>query len=274
MWKVLLISFVLFISFQGKAADTLVFKSHYLPQNDTVLVYQPMMTGDIKQYPIIYLLHGYGGDYTQWNKIVNLQAYAEKYGAIIVCPDGLKDSWYFDSPRHADMKFESFFIKELMPKINKSYYVDSTMSFVSGLSMGGHGAMYLFLRNPGLFYSAASTSGVLDLHASGLKFTSLSNRLGDYKTHKKVFDSYSSINKLDTLAFSTREILIDCGTRDHLYNANVAFYEKCKEKRIQAHFISSPGRHNAEYWRKSIEHHFVFFDRLYYEKLINTPVPK
>ena len=47
--------------------------------------------------------------YRQWNTIINVQKYADAYGFIIVCPDGLKDSWYINSPRKQMSKFEDFF---------------------------------------------------------------------------------------------------------------------------------------------------------------------
>jgi S-formylglutathione hydrolase FrmB len=266
MRKTILLISVLFAFLKVSAVDTLVFESDYLPKNDTVLVFSPQVMDDLSKYPVVYLLHGFGGDYAHWSEMVDLQAYAERYQMHIVCPDGLRDSWYIDCPRHREIKFEQFFVKDLMPKINKTYQVDTTLSFISGLSMGGHGAMYLFLRNPNLFYSAASTSGVLSLHYSGLKYSNLSHRLGDYSTHKHVFDQYSSINMLDTIAYTDREILVDCGTDDHLYKANVEFYNECLERRIPVHFISSPGRHNEAYWSKSIDWHFVFFERLVREQ--------
>ena len=40
-----------------------------------------------KEYPVVYLLHGYSGDQNQWKKITNLPAIADKYDVLLVCPD-------------------------------------------------------------------------------------------------------------------------------------------------------------------------------------------
>ncbi len=222
-----------------------------------------------KKFPIIIMLHGYGGNYKQWNNIVDLQKYADKYQVYIVCPDGLKDSWYFDSPTQANSQFESFFIKEYLPYIKANFPIDTQAVFITGLSMGGYGAMYLFLRHPDLFASAGSTSGVLDLNASSLKYSSLSDKLGEYPAFKKRFDAFSPINLLQNIKFSDKPIIFDCGNRDHLYQANKAFKAACDSLYINAFYFSFPGRHNRLYWRKSIYWHFVFFNRIYLNMMRN-----
>jgi poly(3-hydroxybutyrate) depolymerase len=50
-----------------------------------------------KRLPVLYLLHGYGGDYQSWPKIARLDELAEQYGVIVVCPDGGIGSWYLGS---------------------------------------------------------------------------------------------------------------------------------------------------------------------------------
>ncbi|MDR1455016.1 MAG: esterase family protein, partial [Tannerella sp.] len=80
-------------------------------QVDTVAVYSPSMnswvkntvivpadTGMREAFPVVYLLHGYGGDHRSWIRIhPGLPELATRYGVIIVCPDG-QNSWYWDSP--------------------------------------------------------------------------------------------------------------------------------------------------------------------------------
>ena len=72
---------------------------------DTVAVFSPKMERAIETLvivpeaeatqamPVLYLLHGYGGDHTAWQKITDLRPLAEQYGMLIVCPDG-ENSWY------------------------------------------------------------------------------------------------------------------------------------------------------------------------------------
>ncbi len=249
----------------GYNQDVFVVKTKYLANADTSIVFFPKQKQTFfkQSTPIIIMLHGYGGDYKQWSKISDLQSYANKYNCIIVCPDGGKESWYFDSPLKKESKFESFFIKDYLPYLKENFSIDTNGIFITGLSMGGHGAMYLFLRHPNLFASAGSTSGVLDLNASGLKYSSLSNHLGEYNDSKEMFDNYSAINLLKNIRFTKKPIIFDCGNKDHLYNANKAFKKQCDSLYINAFYFSFPGRHDRRYWKKSIEWHFLFFDRVY-----------
>src|ERR1019366_1382110 len=82
-------------------------------QTDTIRVHSTAMNKDIKcvlirpshaaapsaRWPVIYLLHGYGGSYAQWPETApQLQQEADEWGILFVCPDGGVDSWNFDSP--------------------------------------------------------------------------------------------------------------------------------------------------------------------------------
>lgn len=260
-YKYLSLFIIFLFAYQlDNAQDTLVLQSTYLPKNDTVLVFTPnQYQPKDSTYPLVYMLHGYGGNYSQMNKLLNLQSYANQYRFIIVCPDGLFDSWYFNSPIRLKSQYETFFFSDLYPKINKDYPTDTTNIFITGLSMGGHGAMYLFLRHASKFKAAASSSGVLDLNYSSLKYSSLSNMLGEYKTSISTFNEYSAINQLDSIKLSNKAIFVDCGTKDHLLEANNKFNEACMDRWIQITYMNMPGRHNAVYWKSSLPWHFEFF---------------
>ena len=242
-----------------------VLKTSLLQKPDTVVFWLPKTykAFEKKNYPVVFLLHGYGGDYRQMSRVLNLQNIADSYNFIIVCPDGQFDSWYFDSPLQKDAKYETFFFQNLLPYVQSEFHTDTSALFITGLSMGGHGALYLYLRHSGVFAAAGSTSGVVDLNASSLKYSSLSNRLGEYNTHKKRFDNYSVINMLDSIKFTAKPIIFDCGTRDHLYQANKRFKDACDSLRVNAFYFSFPGRHNYAYWRESLPLHFRYFYQIY-----------
>lgn len=263
MLKIFFIILVFFSSLYSYSTDTIIFKSVYLPKSDTVLVFTPeSKTQTDSAYSIVYLLHGYGGDYKSFSNFLDLQKISNEYQFIIVCPDGLFESWYIDSPKQKYPQFESFFVKELYPEINRKYHADTSHIFISGYSMGGHGSLYLFLRHPSLFKAAASSSGVLDLNYSSLKLTSLSKIIGDYELNKEIFNQYSAINLLDSIKFSDKEIFVDCGLKDHLLKSNDLFAKECEKRWIQIHYMISDGRHNAGYWKKSFPWHFYFFSTL------------
>lgn len=259
----LIILVVLLFKFSGLSAQkTIVINSKFLKTADSVLVYQPESYDAGIKYPVVYLLHGHSGNYRSWSGLANLQALSNMYNFIVVCPDGLKKSWYLNSPNADSVQYEDFFLKELIPKINKDYHVDQGKLFVTGASMGGFGAMYLLLNYPDVFLSAGSTSGVLNLRHSGFKKTTLAYLLGSYAEDNKKFDAYSPINKLEQIKDLKKSLIFDCGTEDYLYRANNQFREKCDELKIKATYITQPGAHTGGYWSKSIPAHFKFFSEL------------
>lgn len=242
--------------------DQLIYKYEYLPGNDTVWIFKPGNYDTLKDYPVLYLLHGWSGNYKQWSELVDLQYYSDELDFLIVCPDGFYDSFYLNSPKIKNSQFESFFIDILYPSIISNYSVDKERIFISGLSMGGGGAMFLFLRHSQLFLSAGSTSGLMDLSYSGNRDKKLSELLGEYSANKEIFDQFSPINMLVNIKGSGKEIIFDCGTSDHLFDCNERFKSECDKNGIKATYITGPGNHNKEYWKKSIIYHFMFFKKL------------
>jgi putative tributyrin esterase len=244
------------------AQDQLILKSDLIPGDDTIWIFKPIAYNSADYYPAIYMLHGLNGNYSSWNELVRMQEYSDKYQFIIICPDGFSDSYYLNSPVDSNSQFESFFADVLYPKMIEFYSIDKSKIFITGLSMGGSGAMSIFLRHPELFLSAGSTSGVMDLNFSQNKFKSLSCLLGDYHSNRKVFDSFSPVNLLYHIQGSDKSIIFDCGSEDYLYECNNSFRKKCDELKINATYIVQPGKHERSYWQKSIHYHFEFFNSL------------
>ena len=137
-------------------------------QVDTVEVYSKVMDQSIpnlvitpKDYndqnselPVLYLLHGAGGYFSNWFfRVPEIEEYANDYNIIIVCPDGNKTSWYIDSPIDSSSQYESYITRELVPAIDQKYRTIKHKSgrAITGLSMGGHGAFYLAFRNQNIW---------------------------------------------------------------------------------------------------------------------------
>ena len=140
-------------------------------QGDTIAVMSQAMGRNIKnvvilpegyhesdlQFPVLYLLHGATGCYSDWSRKTDLHPLADRYGVVIVCPDG-QDSWYFDSPIDPTMQFETYVSKELVAYIDSHYrtHANRYMRAITGLSMGGHGALFLAPAPSTLFVSVRS----------------------------------------------------------------------------------------------------------------------
>jgi S-formylglutathione hydrolase FrmB len=259
----LLLSFLLLLSGQQLFSQQLfVLESKNLAKPDTVWVFAPTdYAENINEiYPAVYLLHGWSGNYHQWNDIMDCQAYADKYGVVIICPDGLYDSWYINSPLVAESQYADFFFDDLMPFVKDEFRIDTTAVYISGLSMGGHGALYLFTQKPERFKSAGSLSGVVDLSFCPNdyninKYLGLTGTKGD----KMVLEEFSVSGNLDKIAESGKEIIFSCGTEDPFFGINNNFKKQCDSLNIKATYFTSPGGHNYTYWKSAINRHFDFF---------------
>ena len=117
------------------------------------------------RYPVVYMLHGIGGDCSTWMEyghvatVMDNMVKAEQIlPFIIVIPDGYL-SYYVDS-YDGRQPYEEFFIHELKPFIDEHYRTmpDVAHQAVMGFSMGGAGALSLALRNDGVLGSAVALS--------------------------------------------------------------------------------------------------------------------
>ncbi len=258
MKKLIPLLFLLVLGQELQGQDQILISSHLIPDTDTVWVFTPSDYAEGQKYPVVYMLHGYSSDYQQWHKIMDAVKYANDYDIIIVCPDGFYNSWYINSPRKSESQFASYFFEKLIPAIEEKYAADTENRFVTGLSMGGHGAFHLFSLRPDLFKSAGSTSGVMDLRGSAGLFE-LHEYLGEYEENQDLWLSVSAIGNIEKFKNANKELIFDCGTEDPFFRWNMDFYRKALEANVPVTFISQPGKHEWDYWEKSIKAHFEFF---------------
>lgn len=212
-------------------------------------------------YPVVYLLNGHGGDNLSWSKIIKLDSLATEFDIIIVCPDG-RNSWYWDSPIDSTMQMESYITRELVPYIDANYRTraDRTGRAITGLSMGGHGGLWLGIRHSDIFANAGSTSGGVNITPFPTKWN-MPNRLGPYEQNKQRWKEHSVANLVSSgkLKNGQLNIIFDCGIEDFFYKVNCKLDADMTARGIAHTYLTSHGRHNAEYWKKSIIPQLEFF---------------
>ncbi len=120
-----------------------------------------------RSYPVVYLLHGVGDDYTSWTNPTrgNLAALTASCSAIFVMPDGGSGStagWYSDW-KDGTYQYERFHTALLPRAIDAGFRTRGAQwRAVAGLSMGGFGALSYTARHPGMYRATASYSGFAD----------------------------------------------------------------------------------------------------------------
>lgn len=249
--------------------DTISIYSYAMKKEFKCVVIKPSLTQDESiLLPVVYLLHGYGGWYSNWLiRVPELRDYADKYTLMIVCPDGGKSSWYFDSPIDSTMKYETYIGQEVPDYIETHYPAirDRKARAITGLSMGGHGGLFLGFRHADRFGACGSMSGGVDLNFSRNKFDVV-KRIGDTITYADNWKKYSVINVVDTYPKDSLAIIFDCGTEDFFYNNNHALHEKMVKLKIPHEYTERPGKHDWAYWSNAVQYQLLFFSNYFESK--------
>jgi S-formylglutathione hydrolase FrmB len=239
---------------------------------DTVQTYSPSMKKNIRAVviipdnyasaaalPVVYLLHGYGGNYADWiSKAKGFEKNADLYQMIIVCPDG-NNSWYWDSPIDEKYKYETYVSDELVKWIDGKYKTikDRKGRAITGLSMGGHGALFLAFKHQDVFGAAGSMSGGVDIRSFPNNWD-MAARLGKYSQHPENWENNTVANMLYLLTPNALSLIIDCGTEDFFFRVNENLHQQLQLRNIPHDFIARPGAHNWPYWTNAINYQLLF----------------
>jgi len=217
------------------------------------------------RFPVVYLLHGFSGNYSDWvRKVPEMQSLADEYQLLIVCPDGAFSSWYFDSPVDLTMHYETNVGVEIPRYIDSVYHTikDRKARAITGLSMGGHGALFLGFRHSDIFGACGSMSGALDISYITRGYD-VEKRLGDTIANKQYYNNWSVINVIEKYPADSVAIIIDCGTEDFLINTNRKVHEKMINLHIPHNYIERPGRHDWNYWAYAVKYQMLFFNQYF-----------
>ena len=250
----------------------------YAAKVDTVKVYSDSMKKEIKavvvtpahaalseRLPAVYLLHGYSGNYGSWvNDGTEVKALSDRHNVIVVCPDGAFGSWYFDSPLDSAFMYETFVSKELVEWIDAHYNTIPSREgrAVTGLSMGGHGGLYLGFRHQDVFGACGSMSGGVDIRPFPDNWD-IAKRLGKQSEFPQNWEANTVINQLHLLTPNAVKIMIDCGTEDFFYDVNVKLHQELLYRNIPHDFISRPGGHNWAYWANAVKYQLLYFSEYF-----------
>ncbi len=271
--NILLLLFIAAFAINAKAAkvDTVETYSDAMKKKIKAIVVTPDNYASGTQYPVVYLLHGATGNYTDWiKKATGVADYADKHNLIIVCADGGFTSWYWDSPVDPTYKYETYVTKELITYIDKNYKTikNRTGRAITGLSMGGHGGLYLGIGHQDLFGAAGSMSGGVDIRPFPNNWD-MAKRLGSLKDNAETWDKYTVTNMLDKLTPNSLSIIFDCGTDDFFYKVNTELHDNLLARKIPHDFTVRPGAHNWPYWTNSVGYQILYFSN--YFKKNNSP---
>lgn len=245
--------------------DTVETFSPSMKKNIKAVVVTPDNYAGLSDLPVVYLLHGYSGNYSDWvTKAKGFEKAADVYQMIIVCPDGAYGSWYWDSPVDSNFKYETYVAKELVSWIDDHYKTskDRKSRAITGLSMGGHGALYLAFKHQDVFGAAGSMSGGVDIRPFPNNWD-MAKRLGSYATQPEYWERNTVINMLHLLTPNSLALLIDCGTEDFFFQVNKNLHEQLLYRNIPHDFTARPGSHNWVYWSNAVQYQLLFMNNFF-----------
>lgn len=230
-----------------------------------------------KRFPILYELHGLG-DNEQflvhsglWNLVEDQRERHELKDFLIATPAG-GASFYIDS-KDGKVRYEAFLLREFFPFIEKKYRASAGRAnrAISGVSMGGYGALHLAFRHSRLFSSVSAHSAALieKLPAFVSGPQSPRSRVLGAVFGNPPDTAFWNANSPLTLAHSANlaglKIYFDCGDQDDYgFEAGAAALDKILTARKIAHeFHIYPGHHDPGYFAAHLPASLAFHSRLF-----------
>ncbi|WP_419699292.1 alpha/beta hydrolase-fold protein [Mucilaginibacter sp. NFX135] len=225
--------------------DTITYQSKTVGNTRRALIYTPPGYSKSKKYPVLYLLHGIGGDEKEWYNgaspqviLDNLYADGKIVPMIVVLPNGraIKDDHATGNIMAPDKVqgfavFEKDLLNDLIPFIDSKYrvYTDKDHRAVAGLSMGGGQSLNFGLGNLDVFSWVGSFSA-----APNTK-----------KTEELVPNPDAAKSKLKLL-------WISCGSSDGLIAFSKRTHDYLVEKNVPHIYYIEPGVHNFKVWKNGL----------------------
>lgn len=233
--------------------DTINYWSSTVDGDRSALVYTPPGYDPKKVYPVLYLLHGIGGDEFEWFRngvphviLDNLYAQGKIEDMLVVLPNGraMKDDRaegdiFSPDKLEAFSRFEQDLINDLIPFIEASYPVSSSRDqrALAGLSMGGGQALNFGLGN-------------LDLFAWVGGFSSAPNTRKPAELVAEIRDFNGQLNIL----------WLSCGDKDNLLPVTRGLHEDLTNNQIPHVYIQNHGYHDFDFWKNSL---YLFVQHLF-----------
>lgn len=226
-----------------------------------------------KPFPVLYLLHGGTGKYSDWLRKTPdktlLHRMADQYNLIIVTPDGGPTSYYFDSPLDKSSQYETFISRELVTEIDRSYrtVADKKGRVIAGLSMGGHGAVFIATRNPQVYCAAGSMSGVMNINTATwkvpaefaqLRAGNFARLLGAPQPGPHPYPGYTAVAMTEQIKASGLKLILDCGVDDFLIDTNRELHRLLLANKTPHEYTERPGAHTWEYWENALPNQVLF----------------
>jgi len=231
-----------------------------------------------RHFPVLYALHGLG-DNEQffvhsglWNLVEDLRERGELKDFLIATPAG--GATFYINSKDGKVRYEDFLLQEFFPFIEKRYRVSLGRAnrAISGVSMGGYGALHLAFRHPQLFNSVSVHSAALIeklpaflLDAPQSPRARVLGSVFGIPPDTAFWNTNSPLNLGRSANLAGLRIYFDCGSEDDYgFEAGAAALDKIlTARKIPHEFHLYPGRHDPAYFAEHLPASLQFHSRLF-----------
>ncbi|MGC6769691.1 alpha/beta hydrolase [Enterococcus sp. LJL128] len=210
--------------------------------------------------PVLYLLHGVGGDYTSWSRFTALESYVDKMNLAVIMPQTSAGA-YTNTTYH--MNYWTYLSDEL-PKTVQNFFPqlskEKEKNYAGGQSLGGYGAFKLgfgtdnygaIISLSGAVHSMDQLGEEIFQFAPKAFWTGIFGNLDELPGSEN--DIYALAEKKLTAGFDFPDIYLACGTEDPFFPANQKAVELLKPYGINVQLRATSGGHDWLYWNQEIK---------------------
>ena len=220
-----------------------------------------------EHYPVLYFLHGLGDNEKTlfnsggWTLLDDLRQQHKLGDFLIVAPEGRR-SFYINSADNS-VRYSDFFLQEFIPLVEKKYRIAKGRSnrAISGISMGGYGALRFAFSHPEMFSAVSAQSAALitespqDLDTAARSGAPLGKMLADVfgnpidSFHWKNNDPFVLAQK-NAAALKRLAIYFNCGQDDNygFEKGAAALHEELQKEGVKHEYHLYPGDHSLTYF--------------------------
>ena len=235
------------------ALRDIAFQSASLNRAMQYRVIQPVTVKEGQRLPVVYLLHGSGGEFRDWSNDSDVAHFAET-GLILVMPEGA-GSYYTNAVEPPQDRYEDYIVKDLIAEVEAQLPAATGRSnrAIVGISMGGFGAVKLGLRHPDLFAFVGGISSAIDVPRRAFTI----KRLQQSRHYESIFGPSGSRTRRDNDPFALARttnpdvapyFFLTCGEQEGLLPPNREFAALLAQRHFQFEFHTVAGHHDWNQW--------------------------
>lgn len=220
-----------------------------------------------KRYPVLYFLHGLGDNEQTlfnsggWTLLDDLRKQKKTSDFLIVAPEGRR-SFYIDSA-DGTVRYNDFFLREFIPHIEARYRIRATRAAraISGISMGGYGAIRFAFAHPELFSAVSAQSAALitdspkDLDTAARSGAPLGQVLAAVFGNPINIPHWNenspfTLARKNAAALRRQSIYFNCGQDDNygFEKGAAALHNQLQQSGVKHEYHPYPGDHSLSYF--------------------------